>query len=79
MHINGIELPSSMWIYSVYSNNAELITYLEENNVLPEDGNYESILEESIFCHHNDISNHIINNLIKKDDLEGVKYKTIKC
>lgn len=68
--INGeVELTPSMWEYAIHSNNAELITYLEDN-VSPPNNNYERILKESIKCHHNDISKYIIDNLIEEEDLQ---------
>ena len=71
MEKKGVELTSSMWIYGIHSCNAELIRYLEENHVSPPYGEYEKILEESINCHHNEISNYIIDNLMKKEDLQN--------
>ena len=55
-----------MWIYGIHSCNAELIKYLEDNHVSPSENKYEKILEESIKCHHSQISNYInINAKIK--------------
>ena len=71
MQMKGVKLTSEMWKYSIHSRNAELIRYLEENHVSPPDNNYEEILKESIKCHHNDISNYIIENLIKEEDLQN--------
>ena len=68
MRINGqVELPSSMWIYAIHSRNAELIKYLEDNHVSPPANDYEIILEESIKCHHNDVSKYIIDYLMKEE------------
>lgn len=63
----GVELTSSMWIYAIHSCNAELIRYLEDNHVSPPDNDYERILEESIKCHHNDISNYLIDNIMNEE------------
>ncbi|KAK8881018.1 hypothetical protein M9Y10_003728 [Tritrichomonas musculus] len=69
MRINGkAELTSDMWIYAIHSKNAELIKYLEDNQV-PLDYYYNRILEESIKCHHNDVSKYIIDYLIKEKNL----------
>ena len=62
---NDIQLDSSIWIYAIHSKNAELIHFLEEKQVEPE--NYKIILKEAIKCHHNDIANYIIDNYFKKD------------
>ncbi|KAK8892248.1 hypothetical protein M9Y10_029471 [Tritrichomonas musculus] len=59
--INNVELTSSLWIYAIHSNNADLIHLLEENQIEPDDKTYEKCLEESIKCHHNDIANYFLN------------------
>ena len=71
MQMKGVELTSSMWIYAIHSRNAELIKYLEDNHVSPPENDYEKILQESIRCHHNDVSSYIIDNLIKEEDLQN--------
>lgn len=70
IHINGVDLEPNIWLYAIHSQNAELIKYLEDNNVPQPGNNYESILEESIKCHHNEISNYIIDNKIKEEELQ---------
>ena len=67
----GVELTSSMWIYGIHSCNAELIRYLEDNHVSPPYNDYERILEESIKCHHNDISNYLIDNIMNEEYLQN--------
>ncbi|KAK8840922.1 hypothetical protein M9Y10_027754 [Tritrichomonas musculus] len=71
MQTKGAELTSSMWIYGIHSCNAELIRYLEDNHVSPPNDKYETILKESIKCHHNDITNYIIDYLMKEEDLQN--------
>ena len=71
MEKKGVELTSTMWIYAIHSCNAELIRYLEDNHISPPGNDYNEILEESIKCHHNEISNYIIDNLIKEEDLQN--------
>ncbi|KAK8840555.1 hypothetical protein M9Y10_030764 [Tritrichomonas musculus] len=68
MEKKGVKLTSHMWIYAIASRNAELIRYLEDNHVSCYD--YEDILSISIECHYNEISNYIIDNLIKEEDLQ---------
>ncbi|KAK8870314.1 hypothetical protein M9Y10_008192 [Tritrichomonas musculus] len=66
----GIKATSSMWNYAIHSRNAELIQYLEDKKVSPSSSDrFETILKESIKCHHNDVSTYIINNLIEEEDL----------
>ena len=69
MQINGVKLTPSCWYYAIHSNNAELIKELEEKHVSPTFNKYEAVLWESIKCHHNDVSNYIIDNLINKENL----------
>lgn len=71
MHLNGVELTPRLWNYSIHSRNVELIRYLEENKVSPPVNDYNEVLKESIKCHHNDISNYIIDNYIEEDDLKN--------
>ena len=71
MHLNGAELTSNMWYYTVHSRNAELIKYLEENHVPAPYDDFNPILSESIKCHHNETSIYIIENLIKEEDLQN--------
>ena len=71
MQTKGAELTSSMWTYAIHSRNAELIRYLEDNHVPPPNDKYETILKESIKCHHNDITNYIIDYLMKEEDLQN--------
>ena len=52
-----VPLISSLWLYSVHSNNGDLIHFLEENQVST-DNLFDDILNESIKCHHNDLSNY---------------------
>ena len=68
-----VNLLPSMWKYSIHSENSELIHYLEDNQILPTDNKHKITLNESIKCHHNDISRYIINYLIKEEDLESDK------
>lgn len=73
MHNNGVELMSSMWLYAIHSENAELIQYLEDNHISPPEDSYDIVLKESIKCHQKDVSNYIINYLIKEEDLQRIK------
>ncbi|KAK8865386.1 hypothetical protein M9Y10_010931 [Tritrichomonas musculus] len=48
INIEKIEPISSMWNFSIHSENSELIHYLEDNKILPEDMKHETTLKESI-------------------------------
>ena len=62
LYINKVELTPSMWLYAIHSRNAELVHFLEENHVIPNDETYEKCYKESIKCHHNDFANYIFDN-----------------
>ncbi|KAK8892789.1 hypothetical protein M9Y10_030032 [Tritrichomonas musculus] len=64
----NVELTSSLWKYAIHSKNSELIKYLEDNKVSPPGNNFDSTLKESIKCHHNDVANYIILNLMEEDE-----------
>ncbi|KAK8838656.1 hypothetical protein M9Y10_032692 [Tritrichomonas musculus] len=79
--LNNVPLKKSLWIYAIHSNNAELIHYLEENNVKPPDkirintgilltrkyfkGNFTCPYGESIRCHHKSITRYIEDNYLE--------------
>ena len=68
-----VPLTPSLWIYAIHSKNAELIHFLEENKVKPEQNKkakkepFEDVFIESIKCHHNDIALYIKDSLFKKN------------
>ena len=68
LKFNNAELKPDLWIYSIHSNNPELIHLLEENQVEPPNDSFKTCLKEAIKCHHNNIANYIIDNLIKEND-----------
>lgn len=69
--LNGCELPSSLWKYVIHGWNAELVHILEENHVDGQD--YIECVEESIKCHHNEITDYIINSLVNLDEDKKMK------
>ena len=56
--LNKVELNSSLWLFAIHSNNAELIHLLEEYQVELD----KRCFIESIKCHHNGIEQYIQNN-----------------
>lgn len=62
------KIDPKLWIYAVHGNNVKMIHFLEEHQI-----EYDSkiILKETIKCHHNAISNYIICNLFKEEDLQN--------
>ena len=82
---NNVELSSSLWLYAIHSENAELIHLLEYNKVSPpgwetnENNDFVRCLVEAIKCHHNDIANYIQRNLfLKKINDQDSKDKIIE-
>lgn len=71
MQMKGVELTSDIWIHAIHSQNAELIQILEDNRIPPPFEHVEGILCESIKCHHKEISNYILEYLIKKENLQN--------
>ena len=59
---NKVDLTPSLWTYAIHSKNADLIHLLENNNVKPENSDFDKCIIESIKCHHNDIANYLVNN-----------------
>ncbi|KAK8889155.1 hypothetical protein M9Y10_033900 [Tritrichomonas musculus] len=70
LKMNNVELTPSLWLYSIHSQNAEIIHLLEYNEVQPPNNSYFDCFNESIKCHHNDIAEYIKNNF-----LENMKYE----
>lgn len=64
LYSNGCELSPSLWLYSIHSQNPEMISLLIDYAIKPRDNSYEECLKEAIKCHHNDVANYIINNFI---------------
>lgn len=81
MYLNNVKVDSSIWLYSVHSNNSELIRHhIEGNGIKPSDDSYEIIFQEGIKCHHNEISNYIENNLLSiKDEDKNLFDERISC
>lgn len=67
---NRTELRSNIWKYGIHSKDLDFIHYLENNHILPPDNKFESILKESIKCHHINASKYIVDNLINEESLK---------
>ena len=62
---NGVKLKSSMFIYAIHGQSAEIIHFLEENKILPSKDDkisFRKIFIESIKCHHIDVANFRYDN-----------------
>ena len=63
LNMNKIELKPSLWLFVIHGRNPELIHFLEDNHIKPNDQSFSECLNESIKCHHLEISDYIRNNL----------------
>lgn len=72
LYLNGVNLTDNLWLYAIHGDNAEIIKILEENAIMPSD--IETCLKESIKCHHNNLANYIINNFMKQESENIVRY-----
>ncbi|KAK8844214.1 hypothetical protein M9Y10_024420 [Tritrichomonas musculus] len=88
--MNGVKLTTSLWLYVIHSNNAELIHILETSNVcrpkfenknekeLNEPNNeYLRCLIESIKCHNNDFAYYFQNNFLSQEAKDSKRKEAI--
>lgn len=73
---NKVKLTSSLWLFAIHSNNAELINLLKDKKVDFDKITYLELEEESIKCHHNDLAKYIEEVYSKSEDLSEsiIKY-----
>lgn len=75
--VNNVKLKTSIWLYAIHGRNAEIIkNYLEENHIEPPHSDYLTVFNESIECHHNEISTYFLDNFINSQNLQ---YNTDSC
>ena len=80
LYLNGCNLTPSLWIYSIHGNDPEIISILEENKITPQDETFIECYNESIKCHHIDVTEYILKNFLENksdDDLIQIS-KSIK-
>lgn len=65
LFFNSVQIEPTLWNYAIHSENPELISFFENNDIQPE--LYYKCLEESIKCHHNEIANYILNKYIEDE------------
>lgn len=77
---NGIKLTPSLWLYAIHSKNMEIIHILEEKKIQPEDETFEECLFESIKCHHFEMTDYILNTIMKNQNRnkDGLISKSFK-
>ena len=63
LRINNVSLHPFLLIFAIHGRNADLIHLLEESHF---DISYQDCLDESLKCHHFEITEYFINNFIDK-------------
>ena len=76
---NQINLTPSLWLYAIHGRNPDIIHFLEENEIKPQDKTYQECLKESIKCYHNDFALYFQNKFIEKVDLKSNYYRNEIC
>ena len=73
LHLNKVDLTSSLWLFVIHSNNSELIQLLIDNHIYPKDISYFDCFKESIKCFHNDVAKFIKENLLENNNINESK------
>ncbi|KAK8899216.1 hypothetical protein M9Y10_001521 [Tritrichomonas musculus] len=79
LQLNHVDLSPSLWLYAIHGRNPEMIHFLEENRVKPEDSTFKQCLIESIKCHHNDLSKYIKDNLLQNQEESSSHDVVLQC
>ena len=64
----GVQLTQSLLPLVIHSKNVKIIHFLKDNQVELDDESCKQAFYESIKCHHNDIANYFINNILQNDE-----------
>lgn len=67
LYQNIVVLTSSLWLYSMHGQSQEIINILNENMIISQDKQFNDIVNESIKCHHIEVTNYICNNLFDEN------------
>ena len=76
LFLNGFQLNQSLWIFTIHGQNPDIIHFLEQNNIEPNDRKFNECLVESIKCHYINMVQYIQN--ISNDDFSIELNKSIK-
>ena len=74
--LNKVQITPLLWLFAIHGRNPEIIHLIEENHIAPPNSSYEICLKEAIKCHHNEIANYIIDNLLDDFKLNESVYST---
>ncbi|KAK8837074.1 hypothetical protein M9Y10_037123 [Tritrichomonas musculus] len=69
LFMNNVRLTPSLYLYAIHGNNPEILQFLEENKITPEDRTYKKCLKESIKCHHHNFTDYFLDNLADLSNL----------
>lgn len=80
LYLNDVDnemITESIWSYAIHGNSQEVINYLEQKNIHPENESFHKCLTESIKCHNIDMTNYIVDNFYQneRDILEKMAYR----
>ena len=67
LYKNKANITPNIWIPAIHSDNAELISEIEEIYNDMDEMSYRMTIQESIICHHNEKTNYIQNKYIPDD------------
>lgn len=70
LRLNGAQIKPSIWLFAIHGRNPELINILEESKIDPPNNSYQECLNESLKCHHFEITDYIMVNLLTFENQE---------
>lgn len=65
---NNRDKKSSIWIYAIHGQNAQIIDLLEKNKIDPPNNSYIKCIKELIKCHNNQMFSYLYHKLTNIDD-----------
>lgn len=74
----GALMTPELCLYAIHGNNQEIILFLEDNRIIPEDKSFQQTLIESIRCHHNVISSYLQKKYFDKGISKDVLIEILK-
>ena len=74
----GALMTPELWLYAIHGNNQEIIHFLEDNRIIPEDKSFQQTLIESIRCHHNVIRSYLQKKYFDKGISKDVLIEIFK-
>ena len=72
-----VKIDSKLWIFAIHGRNAEIIHIIEDKNIEFNEQIRRECLKCSIRCHHNELTNYLLNNYINDSNFvlkQSLKY-----